>query len=118
LRWLSRNRAVRAVIVDAHASPESWPSILEPVLSGSQRPAVVVIVPDGPGPVFDSLHPVADDYIVRNDSLPRDLLAGGTRAVARTHERGQSAPASSQGEARLVAQEGTSLALLNLERTA
>ena len=118
VRWLRDNQDLQAVIVEAQTSPESWPSILEPVLSGSQRPAVVVIVPEGPGPVFDSLHPVADDYIVRNDSLPRDLLAVVTRAVARTHERAQSAPASSQGEARLVAQEGTSLALLNLERTA
>ena len=107
VRWLKDNQDLQAVVVEAQTNGESWPSILEPVFSGSQRPAVVVIVPDGPGPAFESLHPAVDDYIVKNDALSRDLAVVVTRAVARTHERAQSAAATSQVET-----------LLNLERTA
>ena len=102
VRWLRDNQDLQAVIVEAQTNGESWPTILEPVLNGSQRPAVVVVVPDGAGPAFDSLHPAVDDYMVKSDALFRELPVVLTRALARTQERAQPAAATSQAEDLLI----------------
>ena len=82
-KWLDENRDLAALVVEAQTNGGSWPSVLKHVRGLAMHPAVVVIVPEGTGPPFESLHPAADLYIARNDSLSRDLPIVVTHAIAR-----------------------------------
>ena len=82
VRWLDENRDLEALLVEAPIDTGSWPSVLKHARGLPSHPAVVVIVPEGTGPPFDSL-PEADDYIARSHSLLRDLPIVVTRAVTR-----------------------------------
>jgi hypothetical protein len=82
-RYLAQNRDLAALVVEAQAHAAKWPSSLKDLRSLKVRPAIVVIVPEGTPPTFDSLAPPPDDYVIHGQTFLRDLPIVVTRAVAR-----------------------------------
>lgn len=86
-RALGQNPDIAALIVEAQLDGGDWRSVLAPLGALAVRPGVVVVVPEGTGPLFESLEPGADGYIEKGDSLLRELPGAVARAVA--HTRGK-----------------------------
>ncbi|HET9359003.1 MAG TPA: hypothetical protein VFO58_04600 [Vicinamibacterales bacterium] len=81
-KWLAENPDIAALVVEAQLDGGDWRSVLTPLGALAVRPAVVVVVPEGTGPLFESLEPGADGYIEKGQSLVRELQGAITRAVA------------------------------------
>jgi hypothetical protein len=82
-RYLAQNRDLAALVMDAQAHAGTWPPTLKDLRSHQVRPAIVVVVPDGTPPTFDSLAPPPDDYVINGQTFSRDLPIVVTRAIAR-----------------------------------
>ena len=120
-RYLAQNRDLAALVVEAQAHAAKWPSSLRDLRSLQVRPAIVVVVPEGTPPTFDSLAPPPDDYVINGQTFLRDLPIVVTRAVARVRGS-QPAPTTPNGagepERVEVTPERTDDALPDLKRTA
>jgi hypothetical protein len=82
-RYLALNRDLAAVVIDASIHAGKWPSSLKDLRSLPLRPAIVVVVPHGPRPTFDSQTPPADDYVINGQTFSDDLPITVSRSVAR-----------------------------------
>jgi cell division protein ZapA (FtsZ GTPase activity inhibitor) len=82
-KYLAQNRDLAVLVMDAQAHAGKWPSSLRDLRSLQVRPAIVVIVPEGTPPTFNSLVPPPDDYVINGQTFLRDLPTVVTRAVAR-----------------------------------
>jgi PAS domain-containing protein len=79
-RWLDENPELAAVVLEAQLDGGDWRSVLTNL--GAARPAVIVIVPEGTGALFESLEPGAGAYIEKGHSLFPELQTAVARAVA------------------------------------
>lgn len=82
-RYLALNRDLAAVVIDAAIHAGKWPSSLKDLRSLPLRPAIVVVVPPGTRPTFDSQTPPADDYVINGPTFSDDLPIAVSRSVAR-----------------------------------
>jgi chromosome segregation ATPase len=82
-RWLDENPDIAALVVEAQLDGGDWRSVLKYL--GAVRPAIVVVVPEGTGSLFESLEQGAHGYIEKG-ALVRELPGTVARAVA--HARG------------------------------
>ena len=82
--WLVENSDVAVLVVDAQTDGGNWSPVLKHVRGSAARPAVVVIGPEGSSPRPGSPESEADEYVVRNASLFRDLPWVVARGAART----------------------------------
>lgn len=89
-RWIDQNTDLAAVVVEAQIDGTSWRPLLERVRSLASHPFVVVILPEGTGPRFESLELEADEYLTKTQSLFRDLPIVVRRAVDRARVDQQS----------------------------
>src|SRR5262245_34334004 len=81
-RHLAQNRDPAALVIDATIHAGKWPSSLKDLRSLPMRPAIVVVVPEGPRPTFDSQTPPADDYVINGQTFSDDLPVTVSRSVA------------------------------------
>jgi hypothetical protein len=81
-KCLDENRDVAALVVDAQVSG-NWPSSLKDLRSLQDRPAIVLVVPEGARPQSESLGPPPDGYVTNGQTFLRDLPLAVTRAVTR-----------------------------------
>ena len=91
-RHLAQNRDLAAIVVDAQIYAGKWPASLRNLRSLPGRPAIVVVVPEGTPPTFDSAAPPSDESVVRGPTFLTDLPNVVTRAVARV--RGSQPPST------------------------
>jgi len=89
-RYLAQNRDLAAVVIDASIHAGKWPSVLKDLRSLPIRPAIVVVVPEGTRPTFDSQTPPPDDYVINGQTFSDDLPVIVSRSVARV--RGSQTP--------------------------
>ena len=82
-KYLAQHRDLAVLVMDAQAHAGKWPASLRDLRSLQVRPAIVVIVPEGTPPTFNSLVPPPDDYVINGQTFLRDLPTVVTRAVAR-----------------------------------
>jgi hypothetical protein len=121
-RYLAQNRDLAALVMDAQVHAGKWPSSLRDLRSLQVRPAIVVVVPEGTAPTFNSLAPPPDDHVINGQTFVRDLPVVVARAVARVQgSPASTTPTPSDAEERQraeVAPEPTDDALGDLKRTA
>ena len=91
-RYLAQNRDLAALVIDASIHAGKWPAPLKDLRSLPLRPAIVVVVPQGTRPTFDSQTPPADDYVINGQTFSDDLPVTVSRAVARV--RGSQRPST------------------------
>ena len=91
-RYLAQNRDLGAVVIDSSIHAQQWPSSLKDLRSLPIRPAIVVVVPQGTRPTFDSQTPQADDYVINGQTFSDDLPITVSRSVARL--RGSQPPST------------------------
>jgi len=91
-RYLAQNRDLAAAVIDASIHAGKWPSSLKDLRSLPLRPAIVVVVPQGPRPTFDAQTPAADDYVINGQTFSDDLPITVSRSVARL--RGSQPPST------------------------
>ena len=91
-RHLAQNRDLAAIVVDAQIHAGKWPATLKDLRSLPGRPAIVVVVPEGTPPTFDSSAPPSDESVVNGPTFLTDLPNAVTRAVARV--RGSQPPST------------------------
>jgi len=82
-RYLAQNRDLAAVVIDSSIHAGKWPTSLKDLRSLPIRPAIVVVVPQGPRPTFDSQTPQADDYVIKGQTFSDDLPITVSGSVAR-----------------------------------
>jgi hypothetical protein len=82
-RHLAQNRDLAAIVVDAQIHAGKWPANLRDLRSLPGRPAIVVVVPEGTPPTFDSAAPLSDESVINGPTFLTDLPNAVTRAVAR-----------------------------------
>jgi hypothetical protein len=82
-RYLAQNRDLAAIVMEAQVHAGKWPSSLKDLRSIPGRPALVIVVPEGAPPTFDSLAPPPDDFVFNGQTFLSDLPFAVTRAVAR-----------------------------------
>ena len=82
-RFVDENRDLAALVIDAQVHPGTWPSSLKDLRSLEIRPAIVIVVPEGTRPKFESLGPLPDGYVTNGQTFLRDLPLAVTRAVTR-----------------------------------
>ena len=120
-RYLAQNRDLAALVMDAQAHAGKWPSSLRDLRSLHVRPAIVVVVPEGAAPTFNSLAPPPDDHVINGQTFLRDLPVAVSRAVARVHgsQPASTTPNGAEEPPRVeVTPEPTDDALADLKRTA
>ena len=121
-RYLAQNRDLSALVMDAQVHAGKWPSSLRDLRSLQVRPAIVVVVPEGTAPTFNSLAPPPDDHVINGQTFVRDLPVVVARAVARVQgSPASTTPTPSDAEERQrveVTPEPTDEALGDLKRTA
>ena len=100
-RWLDDNQDLAALVVDVQMQGGEWPSSLKHFRSLPNRPAVVVVVPEGTEPKFESLGPPADGYLTKGQTFLGDLPIAVTRAVTRV--RGSHSPPPAPSDVRASA---------------
>ena len=88
-RWIDQNADLTALVVDAQVDRTGWRPVLKQVRGLTSKPLVVVLMPDGTGPQFESLELEADEYLTKNQSLFHDLPIVVGRAIdrARVHQQ-------------------------------
>jgi hypothetical protein len=91
-RYLAQNRDLAALVIDASIHAGKWPSVLKDLRSLPLRPAIVVVVPQGTRPTFDSQTPPPDDYVINGQAFSDDLPVIVSRSVARV--RGAQTPST------------------------
>src|SRR5262245_23552438 len=91
-RYLAQNRDLAALVIDASIHAGKWPSTLKDLRSLPQRPAIVVVVPQGTLTTFDSQAPAPDDHVINDQTFSDDLPVVVSRAVARV--RGSQTPST------------------------
>lgn len=91
-RYLAQNRDLAALVIDAPIHAGKWPSSLKDLRSFPLRPAIVVVVPQGTPPTFDSQAPPPDDFVINGQTFSDDLPIAVSRAVARV--RGSQTPST------------------------
>jgi hypothetical protein len=69
--------------MDAQVHAGEWPSSLKDLRSLQIRPAIVVVVPEGTRPKFESSGPLPDGYVTNGQTFLRDLPIAVTCAVSR-----------------------------------
>ena len=82
-RCLDENRDVAALVMDAQVHAGKWPTSLKDLRSLEIRPAIVIVVPEGTRPKFESLGPLPDGYVTSGQTFLRDLPLTVTCAVTR-----------------------------------
>ena len=70
-------------------TPGTWPLSLKDLRSLEIRPAIVIVVPEGPRPQFDSHGPLPDGYVTNGQTFLRDLPLAVTSAVTRYEDLSQ-----------------------------
>jgi hypothetical protein len=71
--WIDQNADLAALVMEAQIDRTSWRPVLAQVRGLASNPLVVVIVPEGTGPQFETLELQADEYLTKNQSLFHDL---------------------------------------------
>ena len=92
-RYLDENRDVAALVMDAQAHAGNWPQSVKDLWSLPIRPALVVVVPEGIRPTFESLGPPPDGYVTSGQMFLRDLSVAVTSAVTRVRASQPVSPA-------------------------
>jgi hypothetical protein len=92
---LDDHQDLAALVVDAQIHAGEWPSSLRHLRSLPRRPAVVVVVPEGTQPEFESLGPPADGYLTKGHTFLGDLPVAVTSAVTRIRGSHPPTPAPS-----------------------
>jgi chromosome segregation ATPase len=82
-RHLAQNRDLAALVIDASIHAGKWPPLLKDIRSLPHRPAIVVVMPQGTRPTFDSQTPPPDDYVINGPTFSEDLPVAINRSVAR-----------------------------------
>ena len=91
-KYLAQHRDLAALVIEAQVHAGRWPSSLKDLRSLPARPAIVVVVPEGTPPTFDSLAPAPDEVVINGQTFLTDLPTIVSRAVARV--RGSQPPAT------------------------
>jgi hypothetical protein len=91
-RYLAQNRDLAALVIDASIHAGKWPASLKDLRSLPLRPAIVVVVPQGTRPTFDSQAPPPDDYVINGQTFCDDLPVTVSRSVTRV--RGSQRPST------------------------
>ena len=120
-RHLAQNRDLAAIVIDAQIHAGKWPASLRDLRSLPGRPAIVVVVPEGTPPTFDSAARPSDECVVNGPTFQTDLPNAVTRAVARV--RGSQPPSTTPNagqpqQPERPPREGADDAFLRLEPTA
>ena len=82
-RWIDQNADLAALVIEAQVDRTSWRPVLKQVRGLASNPLVVVIMPEGTGPQFETLELEADEYLTKNQSLFHDLPIVVGRAIDR-----------------------------------
>ena len=82
-RCLDENRDLAVLVIDAQVHAGKWPSSLKDLRSLEIRPAIVIVVPEGTRPKFESHGPLPDGYVTNGQTFLRDLPLAVTCAVTR-----------------------------------
>ena len=93
-RYLDENRDFAALVMDAQVHAGNWPPFLKDLRSLQIRPAIVVLVPEGTRPRFESLGPPPDGYVTTGQTFLRDLSVAVTSAVSRVRGSAAASPAA------------------------
>jgi hypothetical protein len=91
--YLDENRDVAALVMDAQVHGGNWPPSLKDLRSLQIRPAIVVLVPEGTRPTFESPGPPPDGYVTTGQTFLRDLPIAVTSAVSRVQGSRTTSPA-------------------------
>jgi hypothetical protein len=94
-RCLDENRDLAALVIDAQVHAGKWPSSLKDLRSLEIRPAIVIVVPEGTRPKFESHGPLPDGYVTSGQTFLRDLPLAVTCAVTRVRGSQPASPAPS-----------------------
>jgi hypothetical protein len=83
--WIDQNQDVAALIVDAQAERTGWRTVLEHLRALPTSPTLIVVAAQGVSPDFELLG--ADEFLIKNASLGRELALVVRRALGRARER-------------------------------